>query len=129
MNNKLSILEQEYKEPDRPYSQNELKYIRDRNFRSLRIGSVRAAHKDCGHFYYVKENGRKEKEITEKKCEDSGNCSVCWKFNKTPRHLKNTANNMINTYSDRFYETPQYLTYSLIDLEFTYYQWLYVEFI
>lgn len=123
-----SILEQEYVEPDRPYSQKELQYNRDRVFKTLRIGSVRAYHKRCNHFYYVKEHGRKEKEIKEAQSEDVGNCSVCWKFNKTPRHLKTRARNLIAEYGTRFFETPTYLTYDDVDLETVYYKWLYEEF-
>lgn len=123
-----SILEQEYIEPDRPYSQRELQYNRNRVFRSLRIGKTRAHHKRCDHFYYVKENGRKEKEIKETKNEDVGNCSVCWKFNKTPRRVKARARNLINSYCSQFYDPPKYMSYETSDLETIFYKWLYEEF-
>lgn len=129
MNNNISILEQEYVEPERPYSQKELQYIRDRNFRSLRVGKVRAEHDKCQHFYYVKENGRKEKEIKEKNCNDIGNCSVCWKMTKTPKHLRSRGNNMVTAYCDTFYNTPKFLNYDKVDLETIFYKWLYGEFV
>jgi hypothetical protein len=122
-----SILEQDYITPSRPYSQKELQYNRDMVFRTLRIGPTRAHHKKCDHFYYVKENGRKEKEIKDAKSSDVGNCSVCWKFNKTPRHLSDVARNMINEYQKRFYEAPTYLSYENVDLEMIFVKWLYEE--
>jgi hypothetical protein len=129
MNNTTSILEQEYCEPERPYSQKELQNMHEQNFRSLRIGNVRAQHTQCGHFYYVKENGRKEKEIKDKNCFDTGNCSVCWKIAKTPKHLKNIARNIIDSYSKTFFTYPKFISYNEIDLEIIFYKWLYNEFI
>jgi hypothetical protein len=122
-----SILEEEYIEPNRPYSQNELQYNRNKAFRALRIGTTRAHHKRCGHFYYVKENGRKEKEIKEANSVDVGNCSVCWKFTKTPSHLKTIARNMSDQYCKKCYDTPKYFTYEDTDLEITFVKWLYEE--
>lgn len=122
-----SILEQEYLKPDRPYSQRELQYNREKVLRTLRIGKVRAHHKRCDHFYYVKENGRKEKDIKEAKSGDVGNCSVCWKFNKTVRHLKTPARNLINSYCSVFFDQPTCLTYENVDLETVFYKWLYQE--
>jgi hypothetical protein len=122
-----SILEKDYIEPDRPYSQAELKYNKSNIFRSMRIGTTRAHHKKCDHFYYVKENGRKEKEIKEANCSDVGNCSVCWKFNKTPTNLKESCKLLIYEYQKRFYEAPEYLSYENTDLEITFVKWLYEE--
>ena len=66
-----SVLESEYKCQTRPYSQNELQDTRNNQFRKLRVGVTRAHHK-CNHFYHVKENGRKEKNI--KTSKNPGNC-------------------------------------------------------
>jgi hypothetical protein len=128
MSTEKSVLEQDYMEPDRPFSQNELEYLRNNHFRSLRIGPVRAEHKECSHFYHVKENGRKEKEIKEKNSPDIGNCSVCWKISRTPRHLKARAQKLIENFSEHF-NPPKYLFYFFIDTEITYYTWLYSEFV
>ena len=101
-------------------------------FGKFRIGKVRAYHK-CNHFYFVKENGKKEKEILEYKNEDCGNCSVCWKLNKTPRNLKTKAKCLIDSYcdrfaySDRFYDLPKFLSYEDADLEIVFYKWLYEQ--
>tara|TARA_Y100000389_G_scaffold61028_1_gene57148 strand:+ start:4380 stop:4754 length:375 start_codon:yes stop_codon:yes gene_type:complete len=121
-----SILDQEYNEQNRPYSQNELHFKRENLFSRFRIGKVRACHK-CNHFYFVKENGRKEKEILEYKNEDCGNCSVCWKLNKTPRHLKAKAKSLVDAYCDRFYEFPSFLSYDDSDVEIVFYKWLYEQ--
>ena len=122
-----SILEQEYIKQDRPFSQKELQYNRNKVFRKLRIGTTRAYHKRCSHFYYVKDNGRKEKEIKEANSSDSGNCSVCWKFNTTPKYLKTRARNLIDEYCRTFYESPTHLTHADVDLETSFVKWLYEE--
>lgn len=121
----LSALESEYIEPTRPYSLNELAYTRERLFKSMRIGKVRAEHKKCRHFYFVKENGRREKEIKESGSNDTGYCSVCWKLGKTPRYLKSRGQDLVNSYSNRLYEEPKFLTYDIMDLESVFYRWLY----
>jgi len=122
-----SILDQEYIEPQRPYSQRELQFNRNRLFRSLRIGGTRANHQRCRHIYFVKRYGRKEKEIKESKSDDIGNCSVCWKFNKTPRLLKTKALGLIYRYTELFETEPEILTYSDCDVENVFYNWLYEE--
>lgn len=123
-----SIIEQDYTEPDRPYSQRELQNNIDNVFRSLRVGKIQAHHKKCDHFYNVKEYGRKEKEINANGSKDIGNCSVCWKFNKTPRHLKVRVRNLINSYCSIFYNPPKYLSYENTEVQITFYKWLYEEF-
>ena len=123
-----SVLEFEYKEPDRPFSQKELLYIRNKNFRSLRVGTTRAHHKRCDHYYNVKENGRKAKDMKEQETADIGNCSVCWKFNRTPRHLKARARDLISVYTAKFFTDPEIFTYDNIDIETSFYRWLYEEF-
>jgi len=120
-----SVLESEYVEPTRPYSLNELSYNRERMYKSLRIGKTKAQHNKCGHFYLVKENGRKERDIIDNGSPDTGFCSVCWRVSKTPRHLKSKSRYLIEAYGVEFFEEPKYLTYYLVDLETIYYKWLY----
>ena len=62
-----SVLESKFVEQTRPYSQDELNDMRNKLYRSLRLGETTARHNRCNHFYLVKQNGRKEKEINEKK--------------------------------------------------------------
>jgi len=120
-----SVLEQDYNEPIRPYSQKELEYMKEQLFRSLRIGNICAEHKECEHFYKVKDNGRKEKEMKEKDNLDVGNCSVCWKISRTPRHLKENAKRLIYSFSTN---KSDYLSFISVSTEISYYKWLYLEF-
>jgi hypothetical protein len=120
-----TILETEYVEQTRPYSLNELGYMREQLYKRIKLGKVRSIHEKCGHFYLVKKNGRREKEILEKNDNDTGHCSVCWKFNKTPKHLRTKAKELICAYQEFFFKDPEYLTYNNVDLETTYYKWLY----
>ena len=123
-----SVLESEYIEPDRPYSQKELIKERDKLYKDLRIGNITANHTKCKHFYLVKKNGRKEKEIIENnENNDIGNCSVCWKLSKTHKRLKDDAYNLVYNYIQVFFKDPELLTYGNIDLEKTYYRWLYED--
>jgi hypothetical protein len=69
----------------RPYSQNELNFMKNREFKHFRIGDVYAYHENCKHSYLVKKNGRKEKEILQNG--NNGNCSVCWRLSKTPKNM------------------------------------------
>lgn len=125
-----SVLESEYIEPTRPYSQDELKQFRQNLYRKLRLGKTQARHQRCGHFYLVKQNGRKEKEMHERKSVDVGNCSVCWKIGKTQGNkLREKARDLVEIYSNTFFEQDDdnkpYLTYSNMDVEDGYYRWLY----
>lgn len=123
-----SPLESKYIEATRPYSQKELQINTEMLYKKLRIGKTVAHHTKCQHFYLVKKNGRKEKEIIESNTDvDVGNCSVCWKINKTPKNLKNSAIELTNEFMNRLYTKPEYLTYNLLDLETTFYNWLYEE--
>lgn len=122
-----SILEKKYIAPERPYSQRELQFIRNRVFRMLRVGDTRANHQRCGHFYFVKQYGRKEKMLNENKTGDTGNCSVCWKIHKTPKYLKKKALDLIDDYCEFFETQPKYLSYDKVDAEAVFYTWLYTE--
>jgi hypothetical protein len=55
---------------------------------------------------------------------------VCWKYNKTPRHLKTRARELVNNYCNTFIEDPEseYLTFENTELEIAFYRWLYDEF-
>jgi hypothetical protein len=116
-----------YAEPLRPYSRIELKETRDRAYRGMRLSKTRAHHKRCNHFYYVRENGRKEKEMIESKTSDCGNCSVCWKLGKTPRVQQDEATSLVNTYCNEFHTEPEQLTFTMVELEVSFYTWLYME--
>ena len=118
-----SVLESVYVEPTRPYSQNELCEMRNKLFKKLHIGDILATHMKCNHTYYVKKNGKKEQEINEHN--NAGNCSVCWKLNKTPKFLKERAKDLIYMYKDTF---SNKMSYESNDVETAFYTWLYSEF-
>lgn len=125
-----SVLENYYVEQDRPYSQNELKNKRSQLYNKFKLSKVEAEHQHCGHFYKVRKNGRKEKEIIENKNPDSGNCSVCWKINKIKdTFLRGKAKDLVYEYSNCFYNRPKQsnLSYDTVNLENIYYTWLYED--
>lgn len=124
-----TVLINDYEGPSRPYSQKELNNLRESFFRRLGIGNVRIEHSNsCGHFYFTKTNGKKEKESKEKGVSDVGNCSVCWKISKTPRNLKTNAHDLVYYFSTAFYDVPTTLDHGLFTLEHDFYTWLYNEF-
>jgi hypothetical protein len=123
-----SVLTTRYVDPERPYSQNELSYNRKQLYKRFRLGAISASHRRCQHFYLVKINGRKEKEIIAQDNMDSGNCSVCWKLNKTPHDLKEDAYSMVECYKNKFESEPELLSHGSVDIENVFYKWLYLEF-
>ncbi len=129
----ISVLESDYVEPTRPHSSKELGDMRAKMYKFHRLGETKAYHRQCEHFYRVKENGRKEKEIRERMegkntGTDAGHCSVCWKINKTPKILRSRAENLVNAYHRNFFREPEKLCYDVVDIESAFYQWLYQEF-
>lgn len=122
-----SVLESKFVEQTRPYSQDELNDMRNKLYRSLRLGETKAHHERCNHFYLVKQNGRKEKEIKEQNSPDVGNCSVCWKLSKTPNNFRRDAQQLVEAYSQIFYNEPKYLSYDKVDVEVVFCKWLYEE--
>ena len=122
----MSILESDYIEPARPYSQDELRDMRLNLYRQLKLGKEKAYHHKCRHIYIVKENSKKEKEIQSNSV-DIGNCSVCWKLSKTPSGIRNRAYDLVKAYNSDFSTDSDHLSYNLYDLENNYYRWLYLE--
>ena len=122
----MSILESDYIEPARPYSQDELRDMRLNLYRQLKLGKEKAYHHKCRHVYIVKENSKKEKEIQSNSV-DIGNCSVCWKLSKTPLGIRNRAYDLVKAYNSDFSTDSDHLSYNLYDLENIYYRWLYLE--
>jgi len=122
-----SVLEKEYIEPTRPYSRNELNFNREKLYKDLRLGKHTASHDRCRHHYRVRTNGRKEKEMLAMKNNDVGNCSVCWTLSKTPGFLKDRAEELVEHYTETFEEDHKLLEYDTLDLETTFYKWLYLD--
>lgn len=124
----ISVLEQEYVEPIRPYSKKELEELREQYLKTLNISSNRVYHRKCNHFYNVKINSRKEKKIklcfTEENV-DIGNCSICWKLYRTPFHVKHIAMNLVESYINELYDESSTITYEKNYIEKSFYTWLY----
>ena len=114
-----SVLESDYIKPSRPYSSNELSDVRNNFFKKINLSNVIASHEDCGHFYFVKENGRKEKDLNENN--NVGNCSCCWKLSKTPSGIRNRAYDLVKAYNSDFSTDSDNLSYNLYDLENIFY--------
>ena len=121
------LLNSIYKEPERPYSQNELREVRERNLGRIRVGSTMASHERCLHFYFAKEGGKKETRMIETDGADPGYCSVCWKLKKTPPELREKALELLEEYQLRFGSCPERWTHYQVELEKTFYRWLYYE--
>ena len=113
---------------DRPYSQDELADIRQRNLERLNIGSTMVYHPNSGYFYLAKSGGKKEAAVLSGEVLEDGCCSVCWKLRKTPSELRDIANTMIDEFILRFEKKPEKWTRELIHLENTFYKWLYIDF-
>lgn len=120
-----SVLETKYIQPNRPYCQSELAHARVILRNKLRLGKMRATHQNCGHFYLVKRNSRKEKEMIANNTDDTGNCSVCWKISKTPNHLYENALDLVDDYRASFLSEPTELEHSINDVESAFYRWIY----
>lgn len=124
----MSILELEYQLPTRPYSQNELSFLKQRNLRRLRVGRCEAYHSRCNHSYYVRKGGRKEKTIRENNnSQDIGNCSICWKISKTPIDTRDKAEGLIYAYMELPVDSEKRLNHYDVELERIFYIWLYED--
>jgi len=124
----MSIPEEDKVNYMRPFSQKELLSLREKLYKNLRLGTMRVYHDECQHFYYVRHNGRKEKDMLQNNSTNNvGNCSVCWKVNKTTLNQQTQIKDLISDYSNYLYTDPTYLTYDLIELEKDFYKWLYSD--
>lgn len=116
-----------YNPPTRPYSQKELLFNRRKLIYDLNLGEYYARHLRCKHFYLVRKNSKKEKEIIENGDKNPGNCSVCWRIRSTPEHQRDQAIQIINIFEDTFSNKREFLSYDSNDIENIYYRWLYEE--
>lgn len=126
-----SILNSGFQEPERPYSQNELKQLFSDIHKRFRLSSIYVGH-DCKHKYLVKQNGKRYQEILDEYQDtkngdivDVGNCSVCWKRHDTPRQLRDLVDEVIELYDETFeYPRLSYFNYVITKV---FYTWLYNE--
>lgn len=120
-----TILKSNYVSCERPMSQTELKEMRERMFRKLKLSKVKAEHRRCGHIYHVKFRGKKETEIKESNNSDCGKCSICWKLSKSTPEEREIVNGILNDYYNGL--NDEYLTHYFVELERVLYTWLYIE--
>jgi hypothetical protein len=93
----------------------------------LHLGNLYARHSRCKHFYLVRKNSKKEKEIMENGSMNPGNCSVCWRIRSTSEHQREQADHLINIFEDIFSQQQDFITYDSNDVENIYYRWLYEQ--
>ena len=123
-----ALLRKDFPAADRPYSQDELRDTRVRILERLNVGNMMVYHRRCNHFYLAKAGGKKETAVKENQELDPACCSTCWKLRKTPNNLRDEASDMVDAYHYNFENKPDNWTRSLINLESTYYKWLYQNF-
>lgn len=129
-------------EPERPYSQNELTVMDNLFFKDMGLSKKFVFHTGCGHSYYLKSKGERLKKLQasvsnaeneeERMCfENVGNCSVCWKGNRTPRELETSALDFIKLYETYFpdlLEAPfTRKSFRGVMIQRVFYIWLYNE--
>jgi len=133
-----NILRKEFPPADRPYSQNELTDMRERILARLKVGNTMVYHEQTGYFYLAKAGGKnfylakaggkKEKAVQNGESLDPAGCSVCWKLRKTPQDLREEARDMVEAYQVNFEKKPEKWSLNLVNLEATFYKWLYLNF-
>jgi hypothetical protein len=135
-----SVLEEFYKNMDRPISQKELTILSKKNFKNLKLSHYETFHTTTGYFYLLKKNGKKEQdairihadhELTSKTIKNLGTCSITWKLHNTPEELKDLAHNIVDEYCKVFKDRPLwpdgYLSHYEVELIRVFYIWLYYE--
>jgi hypothetical protein len=132
MKTETSILFTEWVPPTRPYSQKELVENRKFFLQKLGLSQNYAQHNQCGHTYFVKDGGNKDKELAASETNDVGNCSVCWKIRQTPKRegMREKAENFVNLYNQEFQNNilhTERLSYYGTTIERIFYIWLYKE--
>lgn len=115
-----SVLLTDWEEPSRPFSRKEIEFLHGKLFEKLMISEMIVHHPECGHKYRVKKNGVKHKQLLEDP-ENRGNCSVCWKIQKTPRRLKDAAHEFVGLAESG---RTDYFGYTVNSI---FYTWLYNE--
>jgi len=132
-NNNKYILDCEYVEPERPYSQQELEDMLNKLKKNLKLSDEKLKFTTNNYTYYAKKYGKKEKQILDNKKnnldkynENIGGCSVEWKLKKTPNEFYNVALDIVEAYMDFEYNNPQKLSYFNIEIFRMFYSWLYL---
>lgn len=144
-----SILNTQWDEPERPFSQKELEDLGQKLYTYIQLSKFFVKHTECGHVYRIKKNGVRFKELmngeggmsdTESEENDTetdeltkiftdvGNCSVCWKQHNSPRELSSTIDEFVRIYGEEIDKPTHRKSYYLYQVEKIFYTWLYKEF-
>ena len=133
MENKKYILQCEYSEPDRPYSQQELEDIIREIKTRLKLSDQKLKYTRNNYVYYAKKYGKKEKQCIENQQNglDYPNnnifgCSVEWQLRQTPDEYYNVAQDIIEAYMDYEHNPPEKLSYFNVEIFRMFYSWLYL---
>ena len=127
-----TVLDEDYKSPERPFSQKELQSLKIKYAYQLKLSREMVYHTKSNYKYYAKRFGNKEKTILENKKNDVedyntdiGNCSVSWKIAKTHPRYKEYAKELTSQYMDT--HDKERLTHLDVELFRVFYTWLYHE--
>ena len=139
-NKMRSILEESYKDPGRPISQKELHTLYKKYIKNLKLSNIETYHTKTGHFYLLKQNGKKEmaakKIIADKKLnclsvKNIGSCSVTWKLKNADPEFRDRAHQLVDEYERVFQGRTllceNYLTHYEVELTRIFYIWLYYD--
>lgn len=131
-----SVLLKPVPDRSRPYGSVELGDLRRQMFYEFNLSSkVWIYHERCDHAYYVKQWGKKYKQVVEdvdnpKANENVGSCSICWKLRQTPKSVYQDARDLVAHYegilSDYIYNNAP-ITFNQLMIERIFYTWLYLE--
>ena len=128
------ILDSEFCDPERPYSQKELTDMMFNLKKKLKLSNEKLLYTNNNYIYYAKKYGKKEKQVIENKNnniknynENIGGCSVEWKLRKTPKKFLYVANDIIDAYMDFEHNSPEKLSYFNIEIFRMFYSWLYEQ--
>jgi len=127
------ILDCEYTNPDRPYSQQELKEIIKNIKKKMKLSEQKLIYTKDNYTYHPKKYGKKEKQVLENKKNNIPNynenifgCSIEWQLRKTPREYQHVAEDIIEAYMDFEYNPPEKLSYFNVEIFRMFYSWLYL---
>lgn len=133
MENKKYILQCEYSEPERPYSQQELEDSIGEIKKRLKLSDQKLKYTRNNYVYYAKKYGKKEKQCIENQQngieypnENISGCSVEWQLRKTPDEYYNVAQDIIEAYMDYEHNPPEKLSYFNVEIFRMFYSWLYL---
>jgi hypothetical protein len=133
-NERKYILDCEYSEPMRPFSQKELEEMIANLKETLKLSEHKLRYKQNNYVYYAKKYGKKEKKIIENKENgildynlDIFGCSIEWQLKKTPNKYKDIANDIIEAYMDFEHNPPKKLSYFNIEIFRMFYSWVYLK--